>query len=199
MHALLDPTQLVRDFGYAGVFTIIFLESGIFFGFFLPGDSLLFAAGLLASQGLLNLPALIVLAVTAAILGNSAGYWTGKKLGENLFTKRSSFFLSRKRVDEAHKLIEKYGDESLILARFIPAVRTFVPIIAGVGEMRYRSFLIFNAIGGLLWGILLPVLGYTLGRSVPNIDKYILPAILVIIVLSVLPVAWAHYKHRKSA
>ncbi|HET7529053.1 MAG TPA: VTT domain-containing protein, partial [Candidatus Saccharimonadales bacterium] len=161
MHNLFDPAHLVKDFGYAGIFLALFLESGIIFGFFLPGDSLLFTAGLLASQHYLNIAALIVISVAAAILGNSAGYYTGKLFGPALFSRPKSFWFSPKRVQEAHEFFVKEGPQSLILARFIPAVRTFVPIAAGIGRMSYRIFLTFNALGGLLWGILLPLLGYT--------------------------------------
>lgn len=198
MHNILDPASLVKDFGYIGVFITLFLESGIIIGFFLPGDSLLFTAGLLASQHYLNIVALIIVSVAAAILGNNAGYYTGKSFGSSLFQKRGSFWFSPKRVEEAHAFFEKEGPQSLILARFIPAVRTFVPIIAGVGKMPYRPFLLFNALGGLLWGITLPLLGYTLGEHVKNIDKYLLPIIVVIILLSALPVIIHRLRHRPN-
>jgi membrane-associated protein len=202
MHGLLNPTSLVKDFGYVGIFIMLFLESGIIFGFFLPGDSLLFTAGLLASQHYLNLTGLITVCIAGAILGNNAGYYTGKKLGEPLFNKKGSFWFSPKRVREAHDFFEKKGPQSLVLARFIPAVRTFVPIIAGVGKMPYRKFLIFNTLGAILWGVSLPLLGYYIGKRVPNVDKYILPAVIVIIIISALPIVipWIrHYSVRKIA
>lgn len=195
---MLDPNSLVKDFGYLGIFITLFLESGVFFGFFLPGDSLLFTAGLLASQGYLNIIGLIIVSVLAAILGNNVGYYTGNKTGPALFNKKKSFLFSPKRVTEAHNFFEKEGPQSLILARFIPAVRTFVPIAAGIGKMNYRKFLIFNGLGGLLWGIGVPVLGYTLGKKVPSIDKYLLPIIFVIIILSALPVIIAYFRSKKS-
>lgn len=198
MHNLLDPNSLVKDFGYLGIFITLFLESGVFFGFFLPGDSLLFAAGLMASQGHLNIVGLIFISVVAAILGNNVGYYTGKKAGPALFNKKRSFLFSPKRIEEAHKFFEKEGPQSLILARFIPAVRTFVPIAAGIGKMNYRKFLVFNGLGGLFWGISVPVLGYTLGRKIPSIDKYLLPIILVIVILSALPVSFAYFKSRRQ-
>ncbi len=199
MHELLNPTALVKDFGYLGIFTALFLESGIFFGFFLPGDSLLFTAGLLASKGLLSIYLVIPLAVLAAVLGNNAGYYTGKKLDAAWFGKKDSFWFSKKRVDEAHEFFQKKGAESLILARFIPAVRTFVPIVAGIGKMPYKTFFKFNAIGGMLWGVSLPVLGYTLGKTVPSIDKYLLPVIALIVIISALPVAIPLIKKRLGA
>lgn len=199
MHNLLNPSHLVKDFGYLGVFIALFLESGIIFGFFLPGDSLLFTAGLLASQHYMNIAALIIVSVVAAILGNSAGYYTGKTFGPALFNKPKSFWFSPKRVQAAHAFFEKEGPQSLILARFIPAVRTFVPIAAGIGKMPYRTFLTFNAIGGLLWGITLPLLGYTLGKTVHSIDKYLLPVIFVIIIASALPVVIPYLKRRRKS
>lgn len=198
MTSLLDPSHLVKDFGYLGTFIALFLESGVFFGFFLPGDSLLFTAGLLASQGFLNIIGLVVISVAAAILGNNVGYYTGNKAGPALFNKKKSFWFSPKRVAEAHTFFEKEGPQSLILARFIPAVRTFVPIAAGIGKMNYRKFLLFNGLGGLLWGIGVPILGYTLGKKVPNIDKYLLPIILIIVLLSALPVLLAYFRSKKS-
>lgn len=199
MTNLLDPSHLVKDFGYLGIFITLFLESGVFFGFFLPGDSLLFTAGLLASQGFLNIIGLIVISVAAAILGNNVGYYTGNKAGPALFNKKKSFWFSPKRVAEAHAFFEKEGPQSLILARFIPAVRTFVPIAAGIGKMNYRKFLLFNGLGGLLWGVGVPILGFVLGKKVPNIDKYLLPIILVIIILSALPIIIPYLKnHQKT-
>ena len=195
----MNPTSLVQDFGYIGIFITLFLESGIIFGFFLPGDTLLFTAGLLASRHTLDISALIIISVAAAILGNNAGYYTGKKGGPALFNRPKSFWFSPKRVSEAHAFFEKEGAPSLVLARFIPAVRTFVPIAAGIGKMPYRRFLIFNAIGGLLWGIALPLLGFTLGETVHNIDKYILPIVVVLALISLSPVIWAHFKRRRAA
>ena len=174
------------------------MESGIVIGFFLPGDSLLFSAGLLASQHHLNIFLVIILSVAAAILGNNAGYYTGKKTGHTLFNRPKSWLFSPHRVKEAHTFFEREGGQALILARFIPGIRTFVPIIAGVGDMPYKTFFKFNALGGLLWGILLPILGYTLGKTVPSIDKYLLPAVLVIIVLSAMPVVLHYLKSKKS-
>jgi membrane-associated protein len=198
VHSLLDPTYLVKTFGYIGLFTVIFLESGIVFGFFLPGDSLLFAAGLLAAKGSLNIFAVIFIAFIAAVLGNNAGYYTGKKFGASVFKREPSWFLSKERVEQAHRFFDKYGGKSLLLARFIPAARTLVPIFAGIGRMDYRHFFTFNALGGLFWAILMPTLGYTLGKSVPSVDKYILPIIFIIIVLSVAPVTIHYLMHKEK-
>ncbi|MBX4201830.1 DedA family protein [Candidatus Saccharibacteria bacterium] len=175
------------------------MESGIVFGFFLPGDSLLFTAGLLASQHYMDITGLILVSVAAAILGNNAGYYTGKIAGPSLFNKPKSLWFSPKRVKEGHEFFEKRGPQSLILARFIPAVRTFVPIMAGVARMPYRSFFRYNALGALLWGISLPLLGYSLGKTVPDIDKYLLPGVFLIILASAVPVIIAYTrKNRKT-
>ncbi|HET9850023.1 MAG TPA: DedA family protein [Candidatus Saccharimonadales bacterium] len=194
MHSLLDPTHLVKTFGWIGIFVIIFLESGFVLGFFLPGDSLLFAAGLLSSQHYFNLFGVMALAAAGAILGNSAGYYTGKRAGPAIFTGRGKGLLSRRHITEAHEFFERQGGKALIFARFIPAVRTFVPIIAGIGNMNYRHFLTYNTAGGLLWAILVPILGWALGKSVHNIDKYILPVIVLIIIASALPAVYHYYK-----
>jgi membrane-associated protein len=199
MHDLLHPVALIKDFGYWGIFIVIFLESGIPFGFFLPGDSLLFTAGLLASQHYLNIVGLILVSVTAAILGNNAGYFTGKRYGRRLFRNPNSFWFSPKRLDEAHHFFVKEGPQSLVLARFIPAGRTFVPIAAGAAKMNYQRFFLFNSIGGLLWGMGLPMLGYTVGKKVPSVDKYLLPVIALIIVLSALPAIIHWLKRRRKS
>ena len=199
MHNILNPSALVQDFGYIGIFITLFLESGIVFGFFLPGDTLLFTAGLLASQHKLNIAAVIIISVCAAILGNNAGYYTGKNSEPTLFNRAKSFWFSPKRVAEAHEFFQKEGAPSLILARFIPAVRTFVPIAAGVAKMPYLPFLLFNAIGGFLWGIALPLLGYTLVKTIHNIDRYILPVVLVLALVSLSPVIFAYSKKRRAA
>ena len=197
MHDLLHPAALVKDFGLTGIFLVIFLESGIPFGFFLPGDSLLFTAGLLASQGHLNIVELMVVSVAGAILGNNAGYFTGKRYGRSLFKNPKSVWFSPKRLEDAHHFFIKEGPQSLVLARFIPAGRTFVPIAAGAAKMNYPRFLMFNAIGGILWGVGLPMLGYTLGKRVPNIDKYLLPVIALIIVVSAMPAIYHWHKQRQ--
>jgi membrane-associated protein len=198
MHDLLNPTALIKDFGYLGIFLTLFFESGIPFGFILPGDSLLFTAGLLASQHYMEIAPLIFICVAAAILGNNIGYYTGKRFGRRIFKNEKSFWFSPKRLDEAETFFEKEGPISLVLARFIPAARTFVPIAAGAAKMRYKTFLLFNALGGIIWGVSLPILGYTLGKTVPNIDKYLLPVIFVIIVLSAIPAVLHHHKKLKK-
>lgn len=185
---LLNPEQLISVLGLAGVVAIIFAESGLFFGFFLPGDSLLFTAGLLASQGYLNIWWLAPAATLAAILGDSVGYWFGAKVGPKIFSKEDSLFFHKDHLLKTSEFYERHGKKTIILARFIPIVRTFAPILAGVGKMDYQTFLTYNIIGGLIWGAGLTLAGYFLGVWVPNIDQYLIPIILAIIVVSFIPV-----------
>lgn len=184
-----DLVELIKAIGYVGVFLIVFAESGLFFGFFLPGDSLLFTAGFLASQGFLNFPVLAVLCVTGAILGDSVGYWSGKKFGKLLFQKKDSRFFKKKHLIAAKNFYEKHGGKAIIIARFMPFVRTFAPIVAGTAEMTYRKFLTYNVIGGLLWALGLTSAGYFLGNIIPDVDKYLLPIIALIVLISVTPPA----------
>jgi membrane-associated protein len=188
MNHMFDVVSIVKTAGYLGVTAIIFAESGLLFGFFLPGDSLLFTAGVLAAAGFLNIWILVPLVFLAAVLGDNAGYFLGRRAGGKLFDREESFFFKRSNVDKAKKFFEKHGRRSIILARFVPVVRAFVPPIAGVGQMSYRRFLLADIIGGALWACGLPILGYFLGKTVSDIDKYLLPIIGAIIFLSVLPV-----------
>ncbi len=178
---------LIKSGGYLGLFAIIFAESGLFFGFFLPGDSLIFTAGFLASQNYLNIWLLIPILFIAAVLGDNFGYGFGKKVGPKIFTKKDSLFFDQENLNRANLFYEKHGAKTLILARFMPVIRTFAPILAGVGQMDYAKFFLYNLVGGALWTISLPLLGYYLGRTIPDIDKYLLPIILLIIFLSILP------------
>jgi len=195
---LLDPQKIISTFGLIGIISIVFLESGVFFGFFFPGDSLLFTAGFLASQGHLPIITLLIGVFIAAILGDNVGYWFGKKTGPKLFTRDDSFFFKKKYVVQAGIFYEKHGKKTIILARFIPIVRTFAPIIAGVGNMNYKTFLIYNVVGALVWSIGLTLMGYFLGIFVPEAGKYILPIIIVIIVVSILPPIFHILKNRRK-
>lgn len=182
-----DLVQTIQTIGYAGLFGVIFAESGLFFGFFFPGDSLLFTAGFLASQGFFDEKILIPLFAVAAIVGDSAGYWTGAKSGKWLMRRKDSFFFKKAYIMRAQHFYDKHGGKTLILARFVPAVRTFVPIVAGMAGMEYKRFLVFNIIGGILWGAGLSAAGYFLGSRIPNVETYLLPIVLVVIFLSLLP------------
>jgi membrane-associated protein len=179
---------LIEAAGYIGVFAIIFAETGLLVGFFLPGDTLLFAAGLLASKGFFNIELLLVLTCTAAILGDSVGYYLGKKFGPKIFKREDSFFFKQEYVTRAKIFFEKHGKKTIFLSRYIPIVRTFAPVVAGVGQMPYKSFIVWNVAGGIVWCFTLVLIGFFLGNEVANIDKYILPIVLGIIVLSFTPV-----------
>ncbi|HAO64724.1 TPA: hypothetical protein DCQ44_01950 [Candidatus Taylorbacteria bacterium] len=193
----MDITHIIQTFGILGVTAIIFAESGLFFGFFLPGDSILFTAGVLASQGMLSIVPLVILTWLAAVLGDTTGYWFGARIGIKIFNKDKSFFFNKKYPERAHEFYLKHGGKAIIFARFIPAVRTFVPIMAGVGKMPYRKFLGYNIIGGTIWATGMTLGGYFLGRSVPNIDTYIIPIVVVIVITSLIPVASEFIRSRK--
>ncbi|HET9444382.1 MAG TPA: VTT domain-containing protein [Acidimicrobiales bacterium] len=195
---LLDPNDLIATFGTIGLFAIVFAESGLLFGFFLPGDSLLFTAGLLASQDKLSLPVILVGCFVAAVAGDQVGYAFGNRAGPALFRRPDSRFFKQAHVEKAQEFFERHGPKTIVLARFVPIVRTFAPILAGVGTMRYRTFVTFNVVGGLLWAVGVTLLGYILGETIPDIDKYLLPAIAVIVGLSILPVAVEVLRSRRA-
>ena len=182
-----DLVELIRTAGYFGVFAIVFLESGLLIGFFFPGDSLLFTAGFLASQGFLDIKILIAGCFIFAVLGDSIGYYIGKTLGPKIFTKDNSIFFHKKHLGRAQKFYDKHGGKTIILARFIPVIRAFAPVVAGAGKMDYKKFLIFNLVGGVLWAIGITLAGYYLGSLIPDVDKYLLPIVGLIIIASVLP------------
>lgn len=178
---------LVQSAGYIGVSGIVFAESGLLVGFFLPGDSLLFTAGFLASQGFFNISVMVALCFVAAVTGDSVGYAFGHRWGRKLFNRPDSRFFKQENLIRAEKFYEKHGGKTIIMARFIPVVRTFAPIVAGMGQMSYPKFLSYNILGGAAWAIGLLLLGYWLGGTIPNIDRYLLPILALIIFLSVLP------------
>ena len=183
-----DLETFIQAIGYIGVFAIVFAESGLLVGFFLPGDSLLFTAGLLSAQGYFNVWIMAALAVIGAIIGDNVGYAFGRRVGPKLFTREASFWFHKDHITKAEKFYEKHGGKTIILARFIPIIRTFAPIVAGVGKMDYKIFLRYNIIGGLLWGAGVTLLGYFLGQLVPDAEKYLLYIVIAIIILSVVPV-----------
>lgn len=179
--------DLIKTVGYVGLFFIVFAESGLLFGFFLPGDSLLFTAGFLASQGYLDFYLAFFLVFLAAITGDSVGYAFGKIVGPKIFKKEDSFFFHKENIAKAQVFYEKYGPKTIVMARFLPIVRTFAPIVAGIGRMDYKKFLFYNIAGGFIWSFGLMASSYYLGKVIPNMDKYLLPIILLIIFLSILP------------
>lgn len=185
----LDPMAMIQTGSYVGLAFLVFAESGLLIGIFLPGDSLLFAAGLIAAGGFFSIAPLILIIVASAIVGDSVGYWFGTHMKGRLFENKDARFFKQEYVERTEKFYEKYGGRAVILARFVPIVRTLAPILAGMGSMRYRTFVSYNVIGGLLWGAGMTLIGYLLGSVIPESEKYILPISLVIIALSFLPIA----------
>ena len=163
-----DLAQIIQTVGYIGLFAIVFAESGLFFGFFLPGDSLLLTAGLLASQGKLDIGILLVILSVAAILGDNVGYWFGKKTGSRIFSRDESLLFRRKNLLAAQAFYERHGGKTIVLARFMPFIRTFAPIVAGAVEMPFRRFFTFNLVGALLWAVGVTLAGYYLGQTIPG-------------------------------
>jgi membrane-associated protein len=203
LHRLSDVRALVALGGMVMVCGIIFVETGLFVGFFLPGDSLLVTAGVVAADKASGLPLvwLLLLVTLCAITGDQLGYWIGRTMGERLYQREDSRFFKKSHVRRAHEFYEKYGSRTIILARFMPIVRTFCPPVAGAAEMSYTRYLLFDIAGGFLWVWSMILLGYTLGSTVPNIDKRIHYVIAVVIFLSLLPAIYSAWKARtrKSA
>ena len=181
------PDKLLEAFGTIGLFLVVFAESGLLIGFFLPGDSLLFTAGVFAAAGKLSLPVILPGVFIAAVVGDQVGYAFGNKAGPALFRRPDSRFFKQAYLDKAQRYFEEHGPRTIVLARFVPIVRTFAPIVAGAGDMRYRTFVTYNVVGGLLWGVGVTSLGFALGEAI-DIDKYLLPVIAVIIAFSLVPV-----------
>lgn len=191
-----DLTQWITQIGVYAVIFIIFAETGLFLGFFLPGDSLLFTAGLLASQHLFSIYTLVFGSIVAAILGYALAYWIGAKLGRWMLTWKDRFWFKQRYLQEARVFYEKHGKLALILGRLLPIVRTFVPIVAGMVHMPARRYHFCNVVGGLMWAGGMSLLGFFLGRLVPGVKHYLLPIVIGIIVLSILPTLWHGLRQR---
>ena len=194
---ILEPKIIIETLGLLGLFFIIFAESGLFFGFFFPGDSLLFTAGFLASQSYLNIYFLVVGVFVFAVLGDNTGYWFGKKIGPKIFSKEDSIFFHKNYIIKAQDFYNKHGNKTIVLARFVPIVRTFAPIVAGVGNMKYKDFIIYNLIGGFFWSFGMILSGYFLGRIIPGVDQYLLPIIFIIIIISIFPAIYEIWRNKK--
>lgn len=182
---MFDVEQLIRAFGILIVAAIVFAESGLLIGFFLPGDTLLFSAGLLASQGEFSITWLIIATITAAIVGDNVGYTIGRRTGKRMFTKKDGILFRHEYVEKAEAFYEKHGGKTIIIARFTPIVRTFAPVVAGIGKMDRKKFLFYNVIGGVLWGGGVTLAGYWLGSKIPQLDHYIELVLLAVIVVSI--------------
>ena len=184
-----DLAGLIQTVGLLGVWTIVFVESGLLIGFFLPGDSLLFTAGFLSAQGVMDITLLTVGSFIAAVTGDSVGYWIGHRYGRKLFQKEDSLLFQKSHLKAAETFYEKHGGKTIILARFMPFVRTFAPVVAGIGQMKYSTFLSYNIIGGLLWAVGLTLAGYYFG-NIPIIKENFEKVIFLIIFVSVAPAAF---------
>ena len=199
LKVLTDPAalyELVRWGGYVALTAIVFTETGLLIGFFLPGDSLLITAGLVAAAGGLDIWLLNVLLSVAAIVGDSVGYAIGYRAGPHIFTREDSRWFNKKHLVRTREFYERHGGKTIILARFIPIIRTFAPVVAGVGRMDYRRFLAFNVLGGIGWVCGLTWAGYLLGQTIPDIGRYIHVVIVVVVVLSLVPIGVEWWRAR---
>jgi membrane-associated protein len=201
LYGLLDGSvsldHLIRWGGYLILVAIVFCETGLLVGFFLPGDSLLITAGLVAATGTLDIWLLNLLLIPAAIIGDSVGYAIGYRAGPRLFTKEESLLFSRKHLIRTREFYDRYGGKTIVLARFIPLIRTFAPVVAGIGQMQYRRFLFYNVFGGALWVASLSWAGYLLGTLIPDISRYVHIVVVVVIAVSMVPVAIELWKARR--
>jgi membrane-associated protein len=188
---------LVRWGGYVALTVIVFTETGLLIGFFLPGDSLLITAGLVAATGALNIWWLNVLLAAAAIVGDSVGYAIGRRLGPALFTREKSRLFNPGHVERTRRFYERHGAKTIVIARFVPIVRTFAPVVAGVGVMDYRRFVTYNVVGGIGWVTSMTWAGYLLGRTIPDIGRHIHIVVIVVIVLSVIPIGLEILRERR--
>ena len=184
---MLNVTHIVQSGGLLLIGLIVFAEVGLLLGFFLPGDTLLIAAGIFAASGKLPLAALLVITVVAAIAGDNTGYYIGKRLGPRLFRKPDGIIFRKDHIERTEKFYAKHGNKTLLVAHFLPVIRTFSPLLAGAGSMSYRSFVIFDAIGDIAWAVGVILLAYFFGSRIPNIDHYIMLAIVGVVVLTLAP------------
>ncbi len=194
---LYDVESIIKWGGMMMICGIVFAETGLMIGFFLPGDSLLVTAGIFAAAGHLNVYWLLVLVSLCAVVGDQLGYYIGQKTGPALFNKEDSLLFKRSHVWRAQMFYEKYGAKTIVIARFVPVVRTFAPIVAGVGKMNYRRFVTYNVTGGILWVVSMILTGYVVGSTVPNINKHIHKVIVVVILLSILPAIIEFIRERR--
>jgi membrane-associated protein len=184
--------ELIRLVGLIGLIAIVFSETGLLVGFFLPGDSLLITAGLFAARGDFDIVSLNLTLIAAAIAGDATGYWIGRRSGQALYSRPDSLLFRREHLRLTHEFYERHGGKTIVMARFIPILRTFAPVVAGVAEMGYRNFVVYNAVGGVLWVSSMTLGGYLLGSLIPNIESRIHLVVAVVIFLSLLPpgIAW---------
>lgn len=195
---MFDVNHIIQSGGLLVIALIVFAETGLLVGFFLPGDTLLFGAGLYASQGKLSLPLLIITVIVSAIIGDNVGYSIGQRGGRRLFRKKDGLFFRHEYIQHAETFYEKHGGKTIILARFIPLIRTFAPVVAGIGNMSRQRFLAFNIIGAIIWGTTMPLLGYWVGSRIPHLDKYIELVMIGIVFLSIFLALFHLFKTKES-
>ncbi|HYE16720.1 MAG TPA: VTT domain-containing protein [Pyrinomonadaceae bacterium] len=198
----LDPRTIAAA-GYVVLILVVFAETGLAMGFFLPGDSLLVVAGIFAARGDLNVVVLLVSLFVAAVVGDAVGFWTGAKLGPRLFKRQKSLVFRPSHLEKAHAFYEKYGGKTIIIARFVPIIRTFAPIVAGAANMEYRRFVIYNIVGGFAWVFSMILAGYFLGnllrdRFGVNLDEHIEWVVIIVVALSLMPPLIEYLKHRRE-
>ncbi|MDB5164898.1 MAG: dedA protein [Candidatus Saccharibacteria bacterium] len=184
---MFDVSHIIQAGGLLLIAAIIFAESGMFVGFFFPGDTLLLTAGIFAAQGKLSIELVILVVALAAIAGDNVGYHIGKHFGPRLFHKKDSLVFRKEYIDRAHAFYEKYGSRTLLIAHFVPVIRTFVSPVAGAAHMNYKQFVIFDAIGDTAWAVIVTLIGYWFGSKIPNIDHYIVLAVLAVMVITLGP------------
>ena len=180
VNVIFDVETIIQWGGLLAITLIVFAESGLLFGFILPGDTLLLTAGFFAAQGQLPIAPLVILIVFAAIIGDNVGYYTGKKLGPKVFKRKDGILFRQEYIERAQAFYEKHGGKTIIIARFFPAIRTFAPIVAGVGKMKWGYFAAYNVVGALLWGAGVTMLGYAIGSTAPGIDGYLFAAVIIV-------------------
>ena len=196
---LYNVPELIRMGGLIGLVAVVFAETGLMVGFFLPGDSLLVTAGLFAAKGDLNIVWLNLALMAAAIAGDATGYWIGRRAGHALYSRPNSFFFRKQHLVKTHEFYEKHGGKTIVIARFVPIIRTFAPVVAGAAEMTYRQFALYNIAGGIGWVASMTLIGYFLGRAIPDIDKHIHIVVAVVIFLSLLPGIISIFREKMKA
>lgn len=195
---MFDVANLIQTGGLLLIFAIIFAESGIFIGFFFPGDTLLLSAGVFAAQGKLELVTLLPVIAVAAILGDNIGYLIGKKYGRHLFDKPNSVIFKQEYIHRAEKFFDKYGSKAMLVAHFVPIVRTFAPAAAGISNMNHKAFIIYDAIGDIAWAVVVTMIGYWFGSKIPNIDSYIMLVVGVVVAATILPTLYHYIKAKRA-
>jgi membrane-associated protein len=197
-HLLSDLKGLIQWGGMSLICVVVFTETGLFVGFFLPGDSLLVTAGIFAAAGYLHIGWLLILGAVCAIAGDQVGYWIGRRAGQALYKKNDSLLFKKRHLERAHEFYEKYGGKTIVLARFVPVIRTFAPPVAGAANMNYRRFTMFNIIGGMLWVWGMVLVGYFLASAIPSVDKHLHIIIAVVIFISILPIIIETWRQRRT-